>query len=129
MQLGIENDQSYSICDSEMEKGWTRIILDTQAVSKVLLTWPQESPFGGPHRLVLRRTLYLPKSPTDREEFSSTNLLFGAHYAAFADAVHNYLHGLYRFPMSAVPNVAALLLASHRGGHRSTRELKVESIR
>jgi len=51
---------------------------------------------AGPKRLVLRRTLFIPKSPTEQEELASTALAASAHYMAFQDAVFQFTHGMYR---------------------------------
>lgn len=51
---------------------------------------------AGPKRLVLRRTLFIPKSPTEQEELGSTALTASAHYMAFQDAVFQFTHGMYR---------------------------------
>ncbi len=82
---------------------------------------PTHSPVG-PKRLYLRRTLYLPKSPTDGEELMATNTQDGPHYMAFIDAVYNFLHGFYRFSLTDIAILGAMLLASNRGGFDKKRD-------
>jgi hypothetical protein len=77
--------------------------------------------------LVYKRSVYLPKSPSENEEAAATTAT-GAHFLAFIDAEFNFLHGHYRLEPPAVAKAAACLLAGYRGNFDPIRDT-LDSIR
>jgi hypothetical protein len=77
---------------------------------------------AGPRRLYFKRSIYIPKSPTEMEELASTVFETGPHYLSFIDAMYHYLHGFYRFEPTTAAVYGGNLLAAFRGSYKAERD-------